>query len=197
MKKSILKAALAAALVSTSLAHAANVQVNMTWDLNGSNFFLVDSPVSIANGDHVTYNVDFAGNQALNFGSGDSLRTWLSAQDNNSSFTLNNITLDLLGFVGTGGASSDYSMPTQSGGMAHLGPTWENLLSAGQTASFSGFEVMFDVQSIATSPHAYTTAWMIQSGGEVGVVQNVPEPLSIALVGMGLAGIGFSRRKMK
>lgn len=195
MKNALSKLTLAALLASSAIAHAANIEVNVTWDLNGPGMFSLGGPVSIANGDHVTYNVDFAGNQALNFsGAGQSLYTWLASNDNSSSFTLNTISLDLVGFVGTGGASSSYSKPSESGGAAHLGPTWNNLLSAGQTASFSGFMVEFDVQSIAVSPHSYNSAWLMQSGGNVGTAQDVPEPLPIALIGIGLAGIGFARR---
>lgn len=189
---------LSALLAAAGASQAAVVQINASWDLGTKQTSLIGGPVSIANGDHVVYNVDFAGNQALNIADGnESLNTWLMSGDNNSSFTINNVSLDLLGFVGAGGAASSYFSATQSGGMAHLGPVWNNFLTVGQSVSFSGFEVEYDVQSIAVSPHRYSNPWLFYSGDQVtvGIANDVPEPMSIALIGIGLAGLGFSRPK--
>jgi hypothetical protein len=178
-------------LATAGVAQAAIVQVNATWDVTRSSaYFGLDAPVSIATGDHVIYTVDFAGNQTLNFVDGsERLSTWLAAGDNNSSFTINNISLDLFGFSGTGGAASSYFKTTESSGMAHLGPYWSNFLTPGQTVSFSGFEVEFDVQKIAVSPHRYQNAWLSYAGASVGTIQPVPEPGSVALVLLGLLGL--------
>ena len=100
-----LLAALAAGVFS---AQAAVVPVSATWDLNNTVISpALDATVSIANGDHVVFTVDFLGNQALNFvAGGEFLLTALAAGDDLSSFTINNITLELLEFSGTGGAVS-------------------------------------------------------------------------------------------
>lgn len=174
-------------------AGAAVVSVGTTWNVNQAfSFPALNAAVSIANGDHVVYTVDFLGSQKLTLGAGGGLWTALSAGDNDSTFTIQNITLDLLGFSGTGGAAASYSKPSESGGMAHLGPSWFSLIGAGQTATFDGFKVEFDVQSIDVSPHRYENAFLQHINGTVG---QAPEPMSLASVGVALAAAGLARRR--
>jgi hypothetical protein len=179
-----------------SKAHSESIEIRATWDLLQSGVVPLDTGTSvIANGDHVTYTVDFAQNEILTIADGaERLFTALDASDNSSAFTITNITLDLLGFSGTGGASSSYFMATQSSGVAHLGPEWLGFLSPGQTISFNGFEVQFDVQSIAVSPHGYSSTFLAYSGDSTSIaVQQVPEPASLALLGTALGAL-FVRR---
>ena len=79
-----------------------------------------------------------------------------------------------------------------------------DFLAAGQSATFTGYEVTYDVQSIAQSPHGYADLWFIAGSDQlsVGPAPRVPEPASLALLGSGLLGIGLAsiggmRRKQR
>lgn len=197
-----LRLALACGLVfGSTAADSALVSINTTHDpLGGQVAALDNGVVSIANGDHVELSVTFRNGLALTIGDGaEFFGGWLSANDNNSSFTINNASIEFLGFSQSGGAASLYSIGTHSSGLAHLGPLLNDFLTAGQSVTFSGYRAIYDVQSIAQSPHDYSDVWVNRGGTNVNVgpAAVVPEPASLALFGIGLAGLAFSRRKVK
>lgn len=184
-----------------TISHAALIDIDTTYDLNSglSSFTNLDNgPVSIADGDNVDLTVDFSNDLALTIeDGGEVLRGWLYAADNLSSFSLDNIVFELLGFSGTNGAQSVFNLGSQNGGAAHLGPNLDNFLSAGQSATFTGYRVTYDVLSIAQSPHDYGQLWFLASGNNlsVGPAPKVPEPSALALLGLGLLGFRLSRKK--
>lgn len=181
---------------------ASAVIINTTYDLNnglGGTQALDDGAVNIANGDHVGLTVNFADNKALNIkDGGEYLYGWLLAGDNESSFTIENIVFELLGFTGVGGAQSVFNLGTQSSGAAHLGATLNNFLTTGQEVTFSGYKVDYDVVNIAQSPHGYGNVWFIAgSGGGTSIVDatSVPEPSGILLIICGIFALMYKRVK--
>lgn len=201
IQKKNLALALALALGTVAgAAQAALVTTSRTWDLsNGlgaNNGLLSGGPVSVANGDHVIYTVDFKGNQVLTIADGQELLwTALEAGDNNSSYTIQNVHLDFLGATSTGGAATSLFKAIESSGMAHLGTAWQQFLNPGQSISFASFQLSFDVASIAVSPHSYARSLDYVSGDHVSFsVNTVPEGGSVGLVAAALAALAGVRR---
>ncbi|SFE27316.1 PEP-CTERM sorting domain-containing protein [Nitrosomonas sp. Nm166] len=177
-------------LLFATQASSSAVIINTTYDLireglNATEPFN-NGTATIANGDHVELNVSFANNASLTMGDGNEVfRGWLSAGDNDSSFTINNATIEFTGFSGTGGASSLYHLGTQSHGLAHLGPQLIDFLTTDQSVTFTGYKVTYDVQSIAKSPHDYGELWFFASGRNLSI-SPIPEPSSAILLLVGL-----------
>lgn len=163
-------------------AQAATVSINATVDMStqqggvmGQTAF--QNPYRIANGDHVSLAVDFLGAETVTVGGQNSI-LWpiVLSNNNDSSFVINNTNVRLLGFSGTGGAVANYSLGTQSSGMAHIGPYLSNFLTSEQTATFSGFNASFDVQSIAVSPQFYPSIW-VQAFGRATLQNDTTLPI--------------------
>lgn len=106
--------------------------------------------------------VNFLAGKRLDIDAGfEPFNGWLFAGDNESAFQIINATFELLGFSGAGGAGAFYDLGDVSGGDAHIGPDISGLLNPGQSVSFSGYRVTYDILSIAQSPHTYDEIWFI------------------------------------
>ena len=187
-------------------ANAATIQFNTTLDLTAcGSFFHCIQPMAtqqIANGDLVDYTVDFSGLQQLTLHddaggqSHEVFRFWFGAGDNNSSFTISDISVELIDQVGV--LVNPLSAAAQSSGAAHLGPYFSgDFVATGSSLSFSGFRVQFTVDSIAVSPHSYSNVWFgADADRELLAITAVPEPATLWLLGIGVAGAARCRLRV-
>ncbi len=177
------------------------VIIDTTYDLsNGlAGISMLDNGVvTIANNDHVELNVSFANNQALTIGDGgESFIGWLGVAGNtNTPYLINNATIEFLGFSGVGGASSLHNTGTKSDGKFHVGTEISDFLTAGQSVTFSGYRVTFDVVTVGNGLGIYDTLWFEAKGGNLAV-SSVPEPSTLVLLLLGLAFVFFMQQRKK
>ena len=186
-----------------NITETVNLYNNLQNSGNGSFYEpLEQGPVKISNGDKVVLNIDFMGKQALKInddGLYESLVPMLWSNNNLSSFSISNVTVKLLGFTGTGGATVthillDHNPPDRRLSRQNL----RNFLSGGQSVTFGGLKVTYDVNSIEQSPNTYFNLWLLATS-ETGVsVTNtstvqplaVPKQNASNVFGMPLVGTG-------
>jgi hypothetical protein len=208
MGKNFLVAALCATMLTcAAVAESAPISINVTHDLaggDGSSTVLAGGPVTISAGDHVDLTVDFLEDQTLTIGNGSEyFRGWLTARSN-SRFTISDVTFEFIGGSGFAGHFPVQVSAVHSGGNAHIGPSLFSFLSEGEEITFSGYRTTYNVQHLSHGPQEYHSLSFYAAGSNVragtasmGIVA-VPEPMPIALMGIGLlaalAAIAFRRR---
>ena len=182
-------------------ARAGLITINETFDiagqLGGVSITRAITTRSIASGDSVDMTVNFAPGKALRIGDGnEQFHAWLTGIGSSSAFTIQNIVVEFLGFTGTGGAASSLASASETNGTAHIGPFFNNFLSAGQAIQFTGFRARYDVAGLDVDPNTYSSIWLLETGLDVSVV-DVPVPVAptLALFGLGVVGLGWSRRR--
>ena len=176
-------------------AQASTVTIDKTIDLNalspGSSLTDIFEPLSVAQtiqtGDSVHYIVNFANNEALNLTATSSnafFDFWLAHNTGSASFTINTINLTLNGLQTNGSFANGVVAGSQSSGSAHIGPGIVLGLNTGQSISFTGFDLTYNVVNL-TSPELFTDAWLIPINATPTITTvAVPGPI----VGAGLPG---------
>jgi hypothetical protein len=168
---------------------------------NGVGSCFVSKPIpqqTLAVGDTVDYTVTFANQKALRVydddGGAEWLWAWLFAGDNNSTFTITNASVTLLGLDGTLG--SPLFLASHTNGMAHIGPAYyQDYVATGSSIAFSGYRVQYGISAITVSPHSYAADAFYVSADRVEVTDAVPEPGTLLLVGSGLSALALRRRR--
>ena len=112
------------------------------------------------------------------------------------SFTIDYIVVTLFGLQTNAGVSSPLVDASNTSSSAHIGPIFLNLMpNLGDFFSYTGYRVVYDIAAW-DNPVNLDTIWLRLGNGITGTVLSpVPTPATLALFGLGLAGLGWSRRK--
>ncbi len=201
LRAQILLAALLCSIVGTT--SAGLITINQTVDISGFN----GNPLPL--GTSITPLVGDSIDATINFADGASLRnerTSLTGSDfitfdflalSGGSFTINNIVVTLFGLQTNAGITSPLTAATNSSGTAHIGPIFFNLLpNVGDFLSYTGYRVMYDIAAWG-NPVTLDSIWLRDGSGITtsSIASSIPIPATLALFGIGLAGLGWSGRK--
>ena len=164
---------------------------------------LFDESVLVSEGDSVSLLITWEAGQILGFENiafDNLLFPWLHpdfdlSEPGASNFTIDNSEVVIYGADGT--ATDRIYGGLESNGNSHLGPFLDAPFAEGSSRFISAIQVSYDVLQLQTDSYYYSGVNLQIVRGGTTIITNVPEPGTLALFGIGLAGMSLARRKKK
>ena len=192
-----------ALIAPVASASAAIVTVNQTVDLTQFNLaggniqkFYGGTPLTLNIGDTLNLSYDFLGNQTLIMNAPSYIYGWVAASSGSTSFTSTG-SMTLVGATGPVKTASE----TATDGCAHFGNTFfaNQFTTAPGPISFSGmqFSMTVDAYTGDLTTRDYSGPWLVMGGSGMSIGSAIPEPGSIALLGLGLAALAFAGKRKR